>query len=501
MAYRFASIKRVYTCDFGSRVFPLVYILGRPSYILAQWTHLLMTAGITQSMLDERLRTMIQLWEFSVAKYGEAELTSHQARSLVPDFIAARSNGTIDADGNDPLGLFWKKLPKSTVKKYVRAINAFDEFQAAYQGAPRLNPTERHLMTAWQVCQEFRTREKWDAMLHLLPAGRVGRAERKQNEHVVKDSHARFTVDNKNLPKAFPLDRFVDLIERSACSRDKMMWLLMFGLALRQSETLHIFLEDCFGVDKLGCARIRLDDPELGVFRWFDLAGKLHHGNRAEYLRQMYRNDGLKDSIPNLYAIEPRTMYGGHGGMRVGFKGMTFDECETTIPGIQSFGHEGRWIDHRLGVYFQTCFEQYFREHFFGKPKGWPYHPYLLICLDDENYGMPLTIPAVRKAWRRALARIGMGDWFLGPHGLRHLTGYYSASVLKQPIEITKLILRHKSVSSTEVYYHLSSNEVRNSLLKSVVERNGQRIEDYLLFPGAQPLKVPEHWVAKGGRF
>ncbi len=491
MASRLASVKWVYTRDFGSRLFPLVFLSGRASYVLAQWAHFLIKQGIGQSLLDERLRVVVQLFEYATVKYGSGALTEGQTNTLVADYLMARKLGTVDAEGFDPLGLWWPRLSKKTLKKYVKAINAFDAFQAAFHGAPRLNPVESRLLTAWQRCQEFRVREKWDMLLHLFPASSTEKAIHSVD---VVIEHTRFRIGKKKIPKAFPLHSFIDLVEKSPSPRDRMLWLLMFGLALRQSEPLHMYLEDCFGIDRTGGTRIRLDDPEIGEYRWVDKSGSQRSGTRTDYLMQCFRNEDLKDTIPDLYLIKPRTQYGGYGGMRVGFKGMTFDYDDSGVVEPRVFGNEAVWIDPRLGIYFHKCLEEYLREHFYTRGKGWPYHPFLFICLDKDDYGMPLTIPAIRKAWTRALKRLGMENCGLGPHSLRHLAGYYSATVLKQPIEFTKSMLRHANISSTEVYYHLDSNEVRNRIMKASAQYAGYEFSDYLLFPGAQPLSFPEHW-------
>ena len=61
----------------------------------------------------------------------------------------------------------------------------------------------------------------------------------------------------------------MELVEHTPNPRDQMLWLIMGGGSLRQSETLHIYYQDVLGVDNRGATRIRLDDPEIGEITWY----------------------------------------------------------------------------------------------------------------------------------------------------------------------------------------------------------------------------------------
>jgi hypothetical protein len=487
----FWSIKYINTKEFPHRRFPIVFLNGQPGFVITQWIHYLLENGIAQSLLEERIRAVLHLFDFTMAKYGERALTSEESRSLVHDFLLAKKRGTSGEDASDPLGLGWKPLPSATVRRYLAGINTFDKWQSGFHNAARLNPSEERFLNAWETYRDFQQRTKWDPMLHLFPAKRHTKEVYRTD---LTEDHARFWIGKRQFPKAFPLRAFVDLVERCPNVRDKMLWLLLFGIALRQSEPLHLYLEDCFGATKLGETRIRLDDPERGEFEWVDAKNKQHRGTRARYLVEVFQNPEFKDRCPALHNLAPRTQYGRRGGNQAGFKGMTFDTDSGGVLG-QSFGNEAHWIDPRLGVYFQTCLKEYLHEHFYGKPSRWPFHPFLFIQLDKETYGLPLTLPALKKAWHRALSRIRVNALILGPHSLRHLAGYYCASVLKLPIETTKSLLRHGSVVSTECYYHLSSQEVRTCIIESVTRAHGLSVRDYVVLPDSPRLELPPHWA------
>jgi integrase len=490
MKNHYWSITNIWVSEFPKRTFPLVFIAGIPSFVINQWVFYLLENGITQSLLEERLRAILHLAEYFFVRYGSKTLDEHENNKLLHDFLNAKRYGTINEHGFDPLGLYWSPLSLKTIKRYLFAINKFDKWQSNFHGSNRINPSEKHFMNAWEIYSEFQSRKQWDPMLHLFPSKKHVKEVYK---HHIRESHIRLSSKNKNIPKAFPLDAFVDLVEQSPNPRDKMLWLMLFGLGLRQSEALHIFLEDCYGITDLGETKVRLGDPEFGEFRWYSNDRKLNIGTRAEYLANCYKNLQFKDTIPKLYNISPRSQYGGRGGMYAGFKGMSFD-TSNGFANSHMFGHDANWVDPRLGIYFNKCLKNYLEAYFYNKPKSWPYHPFLFINVDKGNFGFPLTIPAIRKAWLRALKRIGLDYLPLGPHSLRHLTGYYCASLLQLPVETTKSILRHVNASSTTTYYHLSNQVVRNTIINAVAKNQDINNIAQIMPEEIIKLNLPSHW-------
>ena len=478
--------------EFGHRQFHLVLLEnGRPGFVINQWIYYLLENGITESLLEEKIRSVMHLYEYTIARYGKKTLSENEARTLIKNFLEAKKRGTIDADGNDLLGLYWKPLRKRTVCRYLAAINDFDKWQSTFHGAKRLNPSEIEFMNAWETFHEFRKRTNWDVLLHLFPS-KVHTKETYQN--FIRESHSRFQINRKSFPKCFPISAFVDLVDKSRNPRDKMLWLLMFGIGLRQSEPLHLYLQDCAGITEYGETRVRLDDPEFGMIEWTDKSGEPRQGTRKEYLKSMFDNERFKYTLPLLYKIAPRNTYGGKGGMFAGYKGMSFD-YDNDYTGRVKGGYEACWIDPRIGVYFQKCLIEYLEKYFYGRQKDWPFHPFLFIQIDRENLGMPMSMPSIKKAWSRALKRIGMGNLGMGPHSLRHLCGYYCASKLKLNIEMTKSILRHANISSTQVYYHLSASEVRKTIINAVGTDLGINIRDYIVDDHSPDLEIPDYWA------
>ncbi|MEJ6004778.1 site-specific integrase [Paucibacter sp. AS339] len=479
----------VYLKELPHVKFPLAFLDGRASFVVNHWVFDMIRRGVGLSLLNERLRAVLHLYSFYVAKHRAVDLDETQSSQLVLDFLNAKKCGTGTSEFPEVVALGWKPLKYRSFKRYVTALEAWDKWQSAFHKGPRLTSTEQRLMTAWEQYSDFLRRKNWDPLLHLFPA--KTKTKKSSNLELIV-YHRRLSVKGKEIPKCFPPDLFVELVEGSKSSRDKLLWLELFGLGLRESEPLHHFLQDVHGVTPAGEALVRLDDPEVGQWEWANGAGRLIRGTRTEYLRTQWENSDLETSYPDLVNLAPRTQYVCHGQMRAGFKGMTFHTDDSISP--SNWGHEGIWIAPPVGRYFLATFKEYVEEHFHGRPRRWPYHPWLYIKLDRKDYGLPMTIPALRKAWNRALRRLGLAGSDLGPHSLRHLAGYFCANQLGLSIEKTMLLLRHAKSESTEKYYHLSKNEVRTAIAKAATTQSGHHITDFLLMPEAKRIKFPAHW-------
>lgn len=509
----------IHAQEFPGREIPMVLLAdGRPGYVINQWIFYLLQEEITPSRLEQYVRSLCHLYAFVISRYKDS-FGEREAEGLLADFISAKKYGTDQYCASQDtrlswlfsLGLYWKPLllRTQTIKRYLDAINKFDEWQSVFHNIERLNPYETKLMTAWEIYHDFQRRTQWDPLAHLHPARSHQRRDYKHSADG-KFLHRRQKDEQGRgkCPKAFPLEAFVDLVERSQNPRDKLLWLLMGGGSLRGSETLHLFQSDVAGVNESGEALVLLGDPETGMVTWADQHGKKHHEARAEYFRQCFQNNNAsKNSI--LQNLQPRTKYGKrNSGLHAGFKGMTFG---TTDSERQLFGYaDGRpynldhvwWIDPRIGNYFWEVFQEYQAHYLWqnnktGKsnPKNWPWHPWLFVSTSKLNYGMPLTVPGLKKAWQRALKRIGMDGCGLGYHSLRHLYGYYCANILRLPLETTQILMHHGNVTSTQIYYTLENRVVRESITQAAIEQADfdNDMMDIVFQPKPKP-SLPPHW-------
>jgi len=479
------QIEWIYCLDFPGRAFPLVILNdGKPGYVINKWIYWLIEEGTPPSSLEQHVRAIMQLYEFCLRFYHGHAPTEVQSSTLLSDFINARKLGS------ELMG--WKPNPRtSTLQKYLHSITLFDKWNALFHHQKRMNPSEDVFMDRYQRNLAYRQRVKFDLLLHLSPS----RAQKKTvYTHNIRIEHHRFRVNSNTIPKAFPIEQFIDLVEKTPNPRDQMLWLLMGGGSLRQSETLHLYYEDILGLAENGSPRVRLADPETGVISWHN-EGQQQSGTRTEYLQQCYRNEKFIHTRPDLYQLVPRTR-GIRGKDHVGFKGMTFSdsgEC-AIIEGKYTLWNELFWIEPAFGHRFQKAYEEYVTTHFYNASPQWPWHPWLLINTTKDRYGTPLSLGAIRQAWKAALKRIGLGDCRLSPHSLRHMYGAYCASILQLPIEMTRTLMHHAAINSTQVYYHLRSSDVRNAITEAILNRQQTEEFRYLIMPSAPRMNVPDSW-------
>lgn len=413
----------VFTTSFPGRAVPLIYLQdGRPCYTLNQYIYYLIDENITPASLEDNERALRHIYAFTVAMYGDKPL-SKQLENLVGDFIYAKRFGTDEfctKKANDPkygylvsLGLHWPKTKRKTIKKYIRAINRFDVWQAAFHGATRLNPCELRFKNAFEIYSDYKQRKGWDPLIHLFSTYSQEKTDY-QNTVEQKFEHKGQKSEKKaGAVRPYDPHKFIELVDSCCNPRDKMLMLLMGGGSLRGSETLHLWFSDVAkGVNDWGEALIRLDNPENGVVEWSDDKGRRSTETRTEHFARAWQNTDLSLGNP-LRNLMPRTQYGERNkGLSVGFKAMTFAESDggTFIDGRLFDQNYLWWIDPRIGGYFYKCYIEYMEEYiwtnYYSKTKkshvhGWPHHPWLFIMINKKDYGMPLTYDALEKIWTR----------------------------------------------------------------------------------------------------
>lgn len=477
------EIVYVKTKQYPNRVFPLVILEnGKPGYVINAYINYLFMQGEQESTLHQKINAVCQLYEFCRRREDGTDLTEKQARHLIFNFGTAKLHGTIQSDGSDPSNLRWRPVTATTLRNILRYLKDFDTFQATYFHAQTLNPVEVRFQTSFERYLDFKQRSKYDPMIHLFP---TRSAEKTIATYHVKE-HRRDHL-RRRVEKVFPADFIVKLIERTDVARDKMLLLLMSFGGLRRSEPLHLLQQDiCGRFSDSGAAWVRLADPVRSEIEWMDACGHIKTGSRADFISKEFQNLHLPAGH-QLRNMQPRCMYGRKGhGLQVGFKGMTFSG-----HGQNNFVH---WLHEEAGVIFWRAYETYIAEHFHGKPRHWPYHPFLFVRLDAEGYGLPLTLPAVEKVFNRACERIGLKGFT--PHSLRHFYGYYAATVLKLPVEKVQACMHHASVISTQTYYRTDPQAVRKEILIAAYKAIGQHTPTELTEMPVTSLQIPLAWRA-----
>lgn len=498
---------------------------GQPGYIINQWIYHLVDGGMGPSNLDLHVRALKHLYAFTNARFHQGDFDECARQGLIAAFIDAKRHGTDHYCTTEKphlkylkdLRLNWKKTPHdSTIRRYVEAINAFDKWQATFHGAPRLNPSEKQFMSAWEIYQDFKHRKNWDPLVHLHTA-RTHEKEKHQVQVVRPYEHRRRQGQKPKIKKAFPLVHLFKLLECVNNPRDELLLLFMAGGSLRKSEPLHLFRTDIEPQNEWGELVVRLEDPEDGMTEWVDDDNIVQHGTRTQCFEKKWRNEHLPKTHP-LRGLRPRCTYGNKDMLYVGYKGMTFGESDgANVFGEDSLGrhydvHYLWWLDPRFGARAQYVYEKYRNECLLRNwntkepmPAGWleRKHPWLFINLTPKSYGEPLSYGSLESLWRNLLERLatqhgvdlrGKG---LGMHSLRHLYGWYCASVLRLDVTVTKMMMHHGSVESTEVYFRLSAATAKKLLTTQYLKSLGYSDYDiqFLIIPGTPKLDFPDTWL------
>ncbi|MBC7000999.1 tyrosine-type recombinase/integrase [Photobacterium sp. BZF1] len=512
----------IYDSNSDGRQFPMVYLAnGAPGFVINQYLYDLMKRDASHNEMEVQTRALCHLYAFTCARYGTRPLTDAESANLVADFLDAKMYGTDHHcarrakryDWLRNLGLFWepllfsKRTQGTSLTTYANAITAFDKWQRVYHGTNRLSPTETRFMSAWERFQDFKQRSKWDMLLHLNRS-RSGTVQQRQEAIQRRlDRSARGRKPIKNM-KSFPPNRIVELIDSAANNvRDKLLLLTMLGGSLRRSEPLHLFYSDVEGVDSMGQAKIRLAHPEVGMTEWLDEDNISQSGTREEFFKRYWAsvNRDVPETHP-LRHLAPRTQLDRRNqGLHSGFKGMTLSAGEQSMV---ANGLDGRdydvhyvwWCDPRLGAYWYDLFLEYEakylkRNPFTDEPLTLR-HPWLFIIIEPgDRYGMPLSMTAVKAIWRRLKKKLGI-NYKLGWHSLRHYFGYYCANVLGLRLEEVQVLMHHGQPTSTEVYFHLSHSNVRDSITEANLRASGREdLLPNLFLKGSRVPDLPEHWT------
>ena len=102
-------------------------------------------------------RSVGYFYDFSIQARHLYE-SRHSPSNFLSDFAYHLLIGTIDADCNDTLGLYWPKQPFATADQYVKNLTLFSDFCERKYGAKFANPWRKSLTFGEQLSR-FRA---WD---------------------------------------------------------------------------------------------------------------------------------------------------------------------------------------------------------------------------------------------------------------------------------------------------------------------------------------------------
>jgi integrase len=432
---------------------------GELSYLALAWARQkTLIEGVGTSTLAKAVSAIGRFYDYyQIAKSG-APLAADQLKPLLAEFYEARRFG------NATLG--WDAVKVATAAADVRAVSDFTDWCTDNFGHARVNPTEQVLVEQLNLREQKtvelkqKSRKDWDMLYHLAPAREEaqGLVTRRAFEPGRGKTNKAFT-DSKH----YPPDKVWETILRTPSVRDKLYLLLLFFGGLRISEPIHLFASD-IKIQPDGSVRVVLGHPQDGAYGWIGRDGKKKTGNRATFLREKY-------------GLTPRNLLAEKHPLHAGWKGMMLDDKKRS----ESVVH---WLREDAERLFARLHGEYVRTVRSKMPDSHPY--YFVNEKEDESYGQPMTLSNMTKAFNRAAQRVSLSPRMPGvnPHGGRHFFGFYCASVLRLPLETTQRLMHHASITSTQIYYALSAEAVRNELI-AAKERQALEAPELLAAPTA----------------
>jgi integrase len=395
--------------------------------------------GKSISTINNHIKATQLLLEYMAANLNGFE----NPRTLFEVFTSRLYTGTIDEQGNDPSGLYWLPCSKQVARLHIYALSELTDWMVDNHGAVSMNPVIK--------ADDFTQHLNYAAWFRKNQHDFLGHIKDKYINQTVR--YARSVKGKRPLEKQnqdaieFPERHFEDFYfdgvggakDRRVAIRDQLILLLMHGGGLRESETLHLWLEDVrVDPNDFQSVKVRIYHPEDGKAPngWKSRSGKTM---RAAYLKENY---GLATRVDLV------------GKKRVGWKCRVSDSKDKYI--------DVHWFPCIFGQVFAKLWQDYNRL-LIGVERN---HPYALVSFFRESLGQPYTLNAFHYNYAQGLKRIGLKPCKadgLSPHSHRHSYGRRLRRAGVQEIVIKKC-LHHSSIASQAVYTTPTIKEVTASL-------------------------------------
>jgi len=434
---------------------------GEIPVFVASFIRNMMLLGCKGPTATKAAHALGLLYDFYVIEKQQPDLDERALQMLIKQFYEARRYGCE--------GLGWKPVSLKTALDDLEHIRRFSTF--CHENYGHIPVTERELILISSLSSrnfnlwlaQARARKRFDLLFHIYNSTQHNQSS--VNTRVFKPDHGK--PMRVTSAKYFPPDRVRDFIERSANMRDLLCWLLLFYGGLRISELLHIYVRDIDMERKTGMARVVLADPRDGKIAWTAVTGQQQFSLRADFLARRYRKI-------------PRHDLGAKHPERAGWKGMKYEDQQNR----ESFVY---WSDPQAGQLFWKLHVQYMREIRLRIPDR---HPYYFVSIKGDVLGQPLKLKNLREQFYDTAKRIGLARNQSGvnPHGARHFYGYFCATHLRFSKEKLQVMMHHRSIISTEIYYALDSKVVRDELERAHL-RMLTEVPEYLRAPSSDSIK------------
>lgn len=346
-------------------------------------------------------------------------------RPIVSAFFEALVHGNTD--------LAWAGVSIVTARLHVESVAKFIDHFCDVRGQDSPNPLIDVPRNWASTVAELIRRHKSDPLYHLFFTTKRSRDRRRRLCLPLQSADRALPLKKGNVEKAFRLEDFITLIEFEDNPRDRMIWLLLGGGGLRESEAVHTFISD-----------ISLDDDSLqaAVLLAHPTYGPLNTDNvgptRKAYLKQHF-------------GLLPRNQLPSFDIRFAGWKGMRFQKKDTA--GVT-------WLHPSFGAVAWRSHVEYLRLRSATNAK---HHPWYFVNLRSSNIGEPLTLSNLYQLLAAACKRLGLRSPS-NPHSLRHMYVDTLVHVYAMTQEEAQIMVRHRDSQSTAVYMDTAKNLTRQAL-------------------------------------
>ncbi|BDM63454.1 integrase [Shewanella sp. NFH-SH190041] len=350
---------------------------------------------------------------------------------LFLSFVQKLSTGTIGKDGSDPSQLYWLPRSVSNVNQLLSSLNGLTDWLVIHNQSQSINPfeqatshQERLNYAAWfkKNQHNFLGHIKNNALTDMLK--KVRKVRGKQDVLKVDGDAISFP---ENLFKSFFIDGVGSARDVRVAVRDQLILLLMHGAGVRESDALHLWVDDVFhDPENINSVIVRLYHPEDGKApnNW---RGRKRQTTRAVYLAEKYH-------------LKPRNKLTGTA--RIGWKTRVVDDSDNFIH------------LHWFPAYYGELFAKLWRKYLLFLLPLERTHPYAFVSFSKHHLGQSLTLNAFNQSYKAAMTRIQQAvskPTGRSPHAHRHAYGRRLSNAKVDPLLIKKA-LHHASLLSQSVY-------------------------------------------------
>jgi len=405
-------------------------------------------------------RAVALLINFMVACGGEYEQLFSR-KQFYKAFAHRLSFGTIDYQGHDLSGLWWRPRTAKNVSMLLGAACEFSDWLVENFDVEPLNGYRTASIHEQIIFWRRWNRHKGRALLaHTKDQSKAAVSASRARRHALPEKVPTYS----GRPPFFPHNRFPELLVKGFLRpwvpdtahiwqryniRDMMVAILLHAGGLRCSEAFHLWITDVY-VDPFDptMSVVRVFHPSDGDFSFPDpLTQRTVTTNRADYLATHFNRRPLHRELTTN-----------------GWKGNALQSPGNWMPVI--------WLPSFFGQIFLALFKLYINH---VRPLYLP-HPWLFVTKNGD----PMSSKKYSKRHQNAAERIGLEvakPLGTTPHGHRHayaqlLQDLREAKLIDE--KIFQIALHHKSAASQQAYNEKEIAHVTSTLNRAAQSLNLQ---------------------------